>query len=54
VDATDFVVAPQDTQSEEDSAEEPKRRRRRCKECGVLVEPDDLETHAAEHLPVGV
>lgn len=28
-----------------------KRRRRRCKECGILVEPDEVETHAAEHLP---
>jgi len=28
-----------------------KRRRRRCKECGILVEPDDIEQHAAEHLP---
>lgn len=28
-----------------------KRRRRRCKECGVLVEPDDVEQHAADHLP---
>jgi hypothetical protein len=30
-----------------------KRRRRRCKECGTLVEPGDVEQHAAEHLPVG-
>jgi hypothetical protein len=28
-----------------------KRRRRRCKECGILVEPDEVEQHAAEHLP---
>ena len=27
----------------------PKRRRRRCKECGVLVEPDEVEAHAAAH-----
>lgn len=30
-------------------AEADKRRRRRCKECGVLVEPDAVEAHAAEH-----
>jgi hypothetical protein len=28
---------------------EDKRRRRRCKECGVLIEPDDVESHAATH-----
>lgn len=32
-------------------ADETKRRRRRCKECGVLVEPDEVEQHAAEHFP---
>lgn len=32
-------------------AEEPKRRRRRCTECGALVEPDELEQHLSEHLP---
>lgn len=26
-----------------------KRRRRRCKECQELIEPDDIETHAASH-----
>ena len=43
---------------DEPQAEEPvpaddttKRRRRRCKECGILVEPDEVEQHAAEHLP---
>lgn len=43
---------------DEPQAEEPasaedttKRRRRRCKECGVLVEPDEVDQHAAEHLP---
>lgn len=36
-------------------AEEPvKRRRRRCTDCGVLVEPDEVEQHAAEHLPTEV
>lgn len=55
VDATEFFVAPEDTaETPEESAEEPKRRRRRCKECGVLVEPDEMESHAAEHLPVEV
>lgn len=32
-------------------ADEPKRRRRRCPDCGVLVDPDEVEQHAAEHLP---
>jgi hypothetical protein len=35
----------------EEPADEPKRRRRRCTECGVLVEPDEVEQHAADHLP---
>ena len=38
-------------QAEEPAADETKRRRRRCKECGILVEPDEVEQHAAEHLP---
>lgn len=45
----DLVAEPTESDAQ---AEEPKRRRRRCKECGVLVDPDDLESHAAEHLPV--
>ena len=53
VDATDFVVAPES--EDETPVEEPeKRRRRRCKECGVLVDPDEVDQHAAEHLPEGV
>lgn len=32
---------------------EDKRRRRRCKECGLLVDPDEVDAHAAEHLPDG-
>lgn len=37
---------------EQAPAEEPKpQRRRRCKECGILVDPDEVEQHAAEHLP---
>lgn len=41
-------------QVEEALAEEPDAkptRRRRCKECGLLIEPDEVEAHAAEHLP---
>lgn len=31
------------------STEEPKkRRRRRCKDCNILVEPDDVDTHICE------
>ncbi len=36
----------------EQPAAEDKRRRRRCKECGLLMDPDDVEAHAAEQLPV--
>lgn len=36
---------------EEPAKTEPKRRRRRCKDCGELVEPDLVDQHAAEHLP---
>lgn len=32
----------------------PRRRRRRCDDCGILVDPDDVEQHAAEHLAEGV
>jgi hypothetical protein len=40
-----------ETESSEDAegSEGPKRRRRRCKECGILVDPDEVEAHAAEH-----
>lgn len=33
--------------------EEPAKRtrRRRCTECGILVEPEDVDQHAADHLP---
>lgn len=36
-----------------DEAEEPAKRtrRRRCPECGDLVEPQDIEQHAADHFP---
>lgn len=36
----------------QETSEKPTRRRR-CKECGILVEPDDVDKHAAEHLPFG-
>lgn len=36
---------------EEPAAETPVRRRRRCKECGLLVDPDEVDEHAASHLP---
>lgn len=45
---------PEETQTDSEPKEaegEVKRRRRRCKECGVLVEPDEVDQHAAEHLP---
>lgn len=32
---------------------QPTRRRRRCKECGVLVHPDEVDIHSAEHEEVG-
>lgn len=52
-DPVDDAHGATDEQAEEPVAEpETKRRRRRCKECGVLVEPDEVESHAAEHLPV--
>ena len=57
-DANAFLAAIGQPDAEiKELAEEPisetetKRRRRRCKECGVLVEPDEVEQHAAEHLP---
>ena len=42
---------PQPETPAEPVAEEPvvKRRRRRCKECGVLVEPDEVESHQKDH-----
>lgn len=35
----------------EESAKPKRVRRRRCKECGELVLPDEVDAHAAEHLP---
>lgn len=43
--ANAFILADQPEQEGD-----IKRRRRRCTECGVLVEPDEVEQHAAEHL----
>jgi hypothetical protein len=38
-----------------EQAEEPARRtrRRRCPDCGDLVEPEDIAQHVADHLPQG-
>jgi hypothetical protein len=38
-----------------EQAEEPVKRirRRRCDDCGLLIDPSEVETHAAEHLPAG-
>jgi hypothetical protein len=57
-DVNAFLIATGKPDAEiKELAEEPapvddtKRRRRRCKECGILVDPDEIEQHAAEHLP---
>lgn len=47
---------PDDAFDANPPAEEPEKpakrvRRRRCKECGELVLPDEVDAHAAEHLP---
>lgn len=34
----------------EDAPAEPRRRRRRCKQCDALVDPDDVDQHGADHL----
>lgn len=54
---TQLALAPEpepvvEQQPEEPKGPEVKRRRRRCKECGVLVDPDEVESHAQSHLPV--
>lgn len=54
IDAQLAVAEPFDTATPQHpvpATEKPEapRRRRRCKECGVLVEPDDVDAHAAEH-----
>ena len=46
--AYDPVVEPE-PEAEPEGDTKTKKRRRRCKVCGVLVEPDDVDTHAAEH-----
>lgn len=44
------VVDPTvEEKTDEPDEKKPRRRRRRCKECGELVDPDDVETHAATH-----
>lgn len=45
----DPTGAPEPSENAEGAEDQPKRRRRRCKTCGVLVEPDDVEAHAAQH-----
>lgn len=52
-DVTESLTSNGDNMIAEGSPIEPsvRRRRRRCKECGVLVEPDDVERHAADHFP---
>ena len=55
----DEITSPEQVDAEIEAAKqaeapaepEVKQRRRRCKECGVLVDPSEVETHAAEHLP---
>lgn len=51
-DATDFFTAPAPVEPEPEQ-EGPKRRRRRCSDCGLLVEPDEMDQHVSEHLQVG-
>lgn len=47
---TDDPTGTPESGEDAEGAEKPvQRRRRRCKTCGVLVEPDDVEAHAAEH-----
>lgn len=45
--------APEENLDTEAPPVEVKRRRRRCTECGVLVDPDEVEQHAAEHAEEG-
>jgi hypothetical protein len=49
--ATESTDETAEVEQAEEPVDEPKRRRRRCAECGILVEPDEVEQHAAEHLP---
>lgn len=47
---TDDPTGTPESGEDAESAEKPvQRRRRRCKKCGELVEPDDVEAHAAQH-----
>lgn len=45
-------IAEETSNEEAVQAEEPAKRtrRRRCSDCGLLIEPDQVEAHAAEHL----
>lgn len=50
----DFVIAPvPDVEAAKHPEPQVVRRRRRCKECGLLIDPDEVDQHAAEHLPGG-
>lgn len=47
--STESTPPAVDPATEEADEKKPRRRRRRCKECGELVDPDDVEAHAATH-----
>lgn len=46
---TDAATGTQEPGEDAEGSEKPKQRRRRCKTCGVLVEPSEVDAHAAEH-----
>lgn len=47
---TDDPTGTPEPSEDAEGPEKPiQRRRRRCKKCGELVEPDDVEAHAAQH-----
>lgn len=47
---TDAETGTKEPGEDAEGSEKPiQRRRRRCKKCGELVEPDDVEAHAAQH-----
>lgn len=45
----DPTGTPESGEDAESAERQIQRRRRRCKKCGELVEPDDVEAHAAQH-----
>lgn len=47
--APDVVEQGHSDLSSNDDKPKTRRRRRRCKECGILVEPDEVESHAKDH-----